>query len=73
MFNARGHSKPSGRLLILKNARHGDGGLKESDRYGLLQESGGPFESPIALARCAVGGDVLLHGERTVTIEGHLE
>ena len=36
-----------------------------------MQDSGGPFESPTALAKCVVGGDVLLHGAGVVAILVH--
>ena len=71
VFNAREYSEPGGPLRILKNAWREDGRLKESELYELIQNSHGPFESPKALARFVVGGDVPLHDEEMVTIQGH--
>ena len=71
VFRARKHSNTSGPLSILKNAWRKDGRPKESDLYGLIRKSGGPFESPPSLAGFVVGGDVPLHSWRAVTIEGH--
>ena len=36
-----------------------------------MQEPGGLFESPTALAKCVVGGHVLFHGACVVAIEVH--
>ena len=71
VFRAREHSNPSGPLWILKHAWREDGRLKESELYGLMRKSGGPFESPPSLAEFVVGGDVPLHNGKEVTIEGH--
>ena len=71
VFRAREHSNPSGLLRILKNAWREDGQLKESELYGLMWKSGGPFISPPSLAEFVVGGDVPLHNGMAVTIGGH--
>ena len=71
VFRAREHSNPSGPLRILKNAWREDGRLKESELYGLMRKSGGPFVSPPSLAEFVVGGDVPLHNGMAVTIGGH--
>ena len=71
VFNARGYSEPGGPPRILKNAWREDGRLKESELYELMQNSQSPFESPKALAKFIVGGDVPLHDGRMVTIQGH--
>ena len=71
VFNAQEHNAPDGPPRILKNAWREDGRLKESELYQLVQGSAGPFESPQALAKFVVGGDVPLHGGKMVTIEGH--
>ena len=71
VFNARGYSEPDGPLRILKNAWREDGRLKESALYELVQNSQSLFESPKALAKFVVGGDVTLHDGKMVTIQGH--
>ena len=71
VFRAREHSNPSGPLWILKHAWREDGRLKESELYGLIRKSGGPFKPPPSLAEFVVGGDVPLQNEKVVTIEGH--
>ena len=71
MFRAREHSNLSGPLWILKHAWREDGRLKESELYGLMRKSGGPFKSPSSLAEFVVGGDVPLYNGSVVTIEGH--
>ena len=71
VFNARNHRESNGPLYVLKNAWREDGRLKESDLYELVQNSRGLFESPKALAKFVVGGDIHLHDGRLVTVGGH--
>ena len=71
VFNAQGYREPGGPLRILKSAWREDGRLKESELYGLVQNSQSSFASPKALAKFVVGGDVPLHDGRMVTIQGH--
>jgi hypothetical protein len=71
VFNAREHSERNGPLWILKNAWREDGRLKESELYESMQNSGGPFKPPRALAKYVVGGDVPLREGENVTIQSH--